>query len=134
MYTEDYMVYDEIGIVSVNCMRCNVPIRVRRFKNMEIEGEAVKVAYIKTLPEFTPVPFTLSNGSNTNILLCLDCSKNMNTEDELEGMTRQFRHGHQLEAKYAKRSEKDTKAIEKFNNKLSVKGNKPSRMKLKGVG
>jgi len=132
MYDKDYIEYDEYGLKSVNCMRCNTPIRVRRFKGDEIEGERVKVAYIKTLPDFTPVPFMLSDGSYTNILLCADCAKNMKAEEEVEGMTRQFKNGHILDAKHAKRGQMEMRNIVDMYNKLSI-GNKVRRIDMKGA-
>ncbi len=135
MYDKDYLEYDEFGLKVVGCMRCNKPVKVRRYKDViSHTGKSITVAYIKELVEFKPVALMLSNGSYTNILLCIDCAKNKeNTEEERDGMTKQFRRGHELEAEYLKIGQAEIKLMADSYNKLSVTDKKATSIKVKGV-
>ncbi len=135
MYDKDYLEYDEFGLKQVGCMRCNSPIKVRRYKDVtDHTGKSLTVAYIKELVEFTPVALMLSNGSSTRILLCADCAKNKeNTEEEQEGMTKQFRRGHELEAVYLKKNEAEMEYIIDMYSKLKVTGKRMTNRILKGA-
>lgn len=133
MYDKNYLEYDEYGLKSVNCMRCNKPVKIREYKEVEHNGKLINIAYIKELNDFKPTPFMLSNGSYTNILLCTNCAKNKeNNEEEQKGMTKQFKRGHELEAKYAKKSNIEIKYIANTYGKLKVM-NRIKTMKLKGA-
>ncbi len=121
MYDFDYLEYDEYGLVKIGCMRCNKPVKVRGTKEVKTPGGmSVKAIAIKQMQDFKAVPFLLSDGSYTNILLCGGCATNMDSKKETEGITRQFRKGHELEAIQAKRSKEEIDRIKEAYNNLEV--------------
>ena len=109
MYNKDYLEYDEFGLKQVNCMRCNIPVKVRK----AVDG----ILAMSTMSHFAPVPFTLSDGSYTNILMCEDCRKKYD-ETEIKEMEKQFHKGYELEAIGEKRSKKEVDFIKGKMKKL----------------
>ena len=115
-YDQPYIEYDKRGITQVNCIRCNDAIKVRVL-NEETGGYS-----FKTLNVIEVIPFELSNGSYTNLFFCTDCKKEyQETEEELEGMSTQFKSGFELEARAAKKSEKHIKKMKKRYKNIKVK-------------
>ncbi len=127
MYDKEYIEYDEYGLKEVRCMRCGVPIKRREVVEREIRKgkwtRIVNVFAIKTLSNFVPVPYTLSDGSYTNILMDKDCAKkHINSPEEMVGMENQFKKGHELEAIGTGRSQKEVNHIKKMFEKIKVTG------------
>ena len=124
MYDKDYLEYDEYGLKEVRCMRCNTPVKRRYIDPVTMpDGRTIGVYKIKTLSNFVPAPFTLSDGSYTNILLDKDCAKKIdNSPEEVEGMGKQFRKGFELEAAGARRSKDEIKDIKERFKKIEVSG------------
>lgn len=123
-YDKDYLEYDDFGLVEVRCMKCNVPIkkRVIRLHTLE-DGRTINVYAVKTLGNFSPVPYELNDGSFTHILMDKDCArKHVDTLAERQGMASQLRKGWVLEAEGAKRSRKEIDAIEDRVKGISVSG------------
>jgi len=122
-YDKDYLEYDEYGLKKVKCMRCNETIRERLPRLVRTEGgDSVYVETIKTLSNFTAVPFTLNDGTFTNILMDKDCAKiYQNTPEEIRGMTKQLKRGWVLEATGLKRSQDEISAIENRTRNIKVK-------------
>lgn len=121
-YDNDYLEYDSYGLKQVNCMRCNVAIKKRTPRLVELDsGEEVYVESIKTLSNFEAVTVVLNNDSYTNALMCRDCKRvYQNTEEGMRGVAKQLRSGWVLEARGLKRPEKEIKAIEKRVKKIKV--------------
>lgn len=123
-YDKDYLEYDEYGLKEVRCMKCDVPIKKRGIRQHTLkDGRTINVYYVKTLSNFTPVPYELSNGSFTHILMCKDCARtHVDIPEERLGMASQLRKGWVLEARGARRSQKEINAIEKRMEGITVSG------------
>ncbi len=127
MYDKDYLEYDEYGLKEVRCMRCGVPIKKREIfaKTVNYRGtiQTIGVYAIKSLSNYTPIPYTLSDGSYTNILMDKDCAeKHVNSTEEMVGMESQFKKGHELEAIGTGRSQKEINDIKNRMEKIKVIG------------
>ncbi len=129
-YDKDYLEYDEYGLKEVRCMKCDEPIKKRTIKLHKLEdGRAINVYTVKTLSSFSPIPYELSDGSFTNILMCKDCARDhVDTLEERQGMAKQLKSGWILEAEGTNRSQKEIDAIEKRTKWLTV----TKRHKFKG--
>jgi len=123
MYDKDYLEYDSYGLRQVNCMRCNIAIKRRTPRPDRLpDGREVYVDALKTLSNFIQIPFTLTNNSRVNILLCKDCkAKYSDSVEEMQGMTRQIRRGRILEAKGMNRPEQEIDLIKERVKALKVK-------------
>jgi hypothetical protein len=122
MYDKDYLEYDEYGLKEVRCMRCNKPIKQRDVIERKLpDGRIYHVYAMKTLSNFRAVPYSLSNGTFTNILLDVDCAKvHVPSDAERAGMISQFKKGHEIEAIAAKRSQGEINATKNRYKNLTV--------------
>ena len=122
MYGKDYIEYDGYGLKEVRCMRCDSPVKKRGIvEHILPDGGKVNVYAVKTMSNFSPVPFTLSDGSFTNILMCRDCNKKYTDNgEERKGMEKQVRRGLELEAIGKGRSREEIGAIRKRAEKIKI--------------
>ena len=114
-YDRPYIEYDDDGITQINCIRCNIPVLERILLPRE------KQYVYRRLSHLEVIAFDLNNGSYTEFYFCRDCKREyQRTEEELAGMTAQFKLGFELEAKAAKKSDKHIKKVKKRYEKMKV--------------
>lgn len=89
-YEENYVEYDELGLVTVRCMKCNTPVAVRTYKDIGKE----KVMTMRRLSNWRQTRIEMDNGTYANPIICQDCEK---TALDHEGLLRQVKSGWEIE-------------------------------------
>ena len=112
LYDQPYIEYDKDGITQINCIRCNTTLKTR---NRFTSGFQI-VSHIER------IPFDLSDGTYTNLYFCRDCKREYQcTEEELAGMSAQFKLGLELEARAARKPKKHIDKVKKRYKNIKVK-------------
>lgn len=122
-YDKPYIEYDNDGITQINCVRCNVVVMERTLVPRQKDGVGEVYVYIfRRLSHIEEISLVLSDGSYTNLWFCRDCEREYQcTEEELAGMSAQFRLGFELEAKAVKKSDKYVEKVKKRYEKMKIK-------------
>ncbi len=115
----DYIDYDEMGIVEIRCMICNISVKVRQTK--EIQG--VDVPFLRGLAHYKEIPIGLEEDSKphsvANIIGCKDCS---DKPIDLTVLMSTINFGWNKEMKHAKVKKKDRDIY--FNKMRNIKAKK----------
>lgn len=122
-YDNPYIEYDDDGIKQINCVRCNVMLMERVLVPRQKDGVGEVYVYIfKRLSHAEQISLTLSDGSYTDLWFCRDCKREYQcTEEELAGMTAQFRQGFELEARAVKKSDDYVDHVNNRYGEITVK-------------
>lgn len=133
MYDKDHLIYDDYGLKQVNCVRCNNPVKMRNIKLHEFpDGRTIHIYAIKTLSNFVPLPYELSNGTYTHITMDKDCARDhVDTAEERKGMEKQFRKGFELEAKGFKKQQNEIDDIINRYSEIKVTGRRNFKHEVK---
>ena len=132
----NYIKYDELGVKSIHCMNCGLPIVIRCNVTVEIASippRTEKVMVMRKLASFRQKKLDLENGAYMELMLCDECIEldlDMNKMDKavVDGWDITLR----AEGKTKKEIKRFKKAIPKIK-KTKIKRNKYELLTNEGV-
>ena len=120
----NYINYDELGVKSIHCMSCGLPIVVRCNVSVEIASippQTEKVMVMRKLASFRQKKLDLENGAYMELMLCDKC---VELDLDMDKMDEAVADGWDITLRAEGKTKKEIKRFKKAIPKIKKNQNK----------